>query len=268
MVAADDAHVERDVDTGISRGILEAATLELEVMPSMGTLRGPALPATNKYASSLAGKAYRQIRDAIAGLVLQPGQILTEASLSEWLEIGRMPVREALLRLRDEGLVESVPRKGYYVSRISAEEAGEIYEMLEGLEGVAARLATARKTPEGLARLEDAISRMEEALVKDDLDAWASADSDVHDAILEMAGNEQIKRVALSLKARVTRLQIFTVRKRSRLSHSTKVHRLQFEAIRSGDGRKARELRQDLWMETGTEVVDIVRRYGGASASV
>ncbi len=230
--------------------------------------QGPVLPTSRRYGSGLAARAYHQIRDAISGLVLQPGQPLTEASLAQWLGLGRMPVREALLRLRDEGLVESVPRKGYYVSRISAEEAQEIYEMLEGLEGVAARLAADRKTPESLARLEAAVRRMEETLAADDLDGWAAADDEVHDAILEMAGNQQVKRVVNSLKARVKRLQLFTVRKRSSLSYSTQMHRAQLEAIRAGDGGKARTLRQDFWIDAGAELVDIVRRFAGPSGVV
>ena len=111
--------------------------------------RVPVSRAARGQGSALAERAYGRIREAIASLVLQPGQSLTEASISEWLGIGRMPVREALLRLREEGLVESVPRRGYYVSRISPEEAQEIYEMLEGLEGSAAKLAAQRGRTRG-----------------------------------------------------------------------------------------------------------------------
>ncbi len=179
-----------------------------------------------------------------------------------------MPVREALLRLREEGLIESIPRKGYYVTRISADDAREIYEMLEGLEGIAARLAADRKTPEGIGRLEEAVRRMESAVAGDDLESWAAADEEVHEAILDMAGNRQISRVVGSLNARVKRLQLFTVRKRSKLSHSTAVHRAQLEAIKAGDGRLARELRQDLWIEAGAEMVDIVRRFGGLAGVI
>lgn len=214
----------------------------------------------------MADRAFQQIRDAIAGLTLQPGQPLTEVSLASWLGTGRTPVREALLRLRDEGLVESVPRKGYFVSRISAEEAREIYEMLEGLEGMAIKLAATKKTPEGIAQLEGAVSRMESALEADDLDAWAAADDEAHEAILEMAGNRQITRVVNSLQVRVKRLQLFTVRKRSRLAHSTRMHRAQLEAIKAGDWKTARALRQDLWSDVSVELVDIVRRYGGAGS--
>ena len=214
----------------------------------------------------MAEKAYQRIRDAIAGLLLQPGQPLTEASLASWLNMGRTPVREALLLLRDEGLVESIPRKGYFVSRVSADEAKEIYEMLEGLEGMAAKLASERRTQGGIARLEKAVSDMEAALEADDLDAWALADDAVHNAILEMAGNRQIARVVNSLQVRVKRLQLITIRKRSRIAHSTRIHRAQLEAIRVGDGEMARAIRQDLWKEVSPELVDIVRRYGGIGA--
>ncbi len=226
--------------------------------------RSPLPTVSRPDGSAIADRAYRQIRDAIASLVLQPGQPLTEASLAAWLQVGRTPVREALLRLKDEGLVESVPRKGYFVSRISAHEAREIYEMLEGLEGVASRLAAERRTPEGIARLEKAVDAMEAAIEADDLDAWAAADDAAHEAILEMAGNQQIKRAVRSLQVRIKRLQLFTVRKRSKLAHSAQVHRAQLEAIRAGDGKAARAMRQDLWIDVADEIVDIVRRRGGS----
>ncbi len=228
----------------------------------------PLFPAPRRDSPALTDRAYHRIRDAIAGLVLQPGQPLTEASLAEWLAIGRTPVREALLRLRDEGLVQSIPRKGYYVSMISADEAQEIYEMLEGLESTAAKLAAERATPEGIARLEETVQRMESALAADDLDSWATADDAAHEAILDMAGNQHIHRVVQSLKVRIKRMQLFTLRTRRRIPHSTQMHRAQLEAIRSGDGKLARELRQDLWVDAAAEMVEIARRYAGPAGTI
>ena len=228
----------------------------------------PPISVPGRHSSSLVDRAYSGIRDAIAGLQLQPGQALTEASLSEWLGIGRMPVREALLRLRDEGLVESVPRKGYYVSRLSADEAQEIYETLEGLESVAAKLAAERATPVDLERLEVAVRRLEDALERDDLDAWAAADDAVHETILDIARNRQLQRMAQSLQVRVKRLQLFTIRMRPKPVVSTRTHRAQLDAIKAGDGKLARELRQELWVRARAEMVNIVRRYASPSGMV
>lgn len=222
-----------------------------------------AIRIPSRRSSPLVDRAYTQIRDAIAGLKLQPGQPLTEASLAEWLGVGRTPVREALLRLKDEGLVVSIPRKSYFVSMISASEAQEIYEMLEGLEGEAGKLAAERATAENLSRLEAAVQGMEEAFAGDDLDAWAAADDAVHEIILEMAMNKQIQRTVQSLKVRIKRMQLFTARLRRNLSDSTRQHRAQFEAIRSGDGKLAREIRQDQWVRAGREMVDIARHLTG-----
>lgn len=228
-----------------------------------GIQASPSLPLPSRRSSPLVDRAYNQIREAIASLVLQPGQPLTEASLAEWLGVGRTPVREALLRLKDEGLVVSIPRKSYFVSMISASEAQEVYEMLEGLEGVAGKLAAERATPENLSRLEAAVEQMEEAFARDDLDAWALADDAVHEIILEMAMNKQIQRSVQSLKVRIKRMQLFTVRLRRNLSDSTRRHRAQLEAIRSGNGNLAREIRQDHWVHAGREMVEIARSLTG-----
>ena len=230
--------------------------------------RIPVPRASRRPGSALAEMAYDRIREAIANLTLQPGQAITEASTSEWLGIGRMPVREALLRLREEGLVELVPRRGYHVSRISPEKAQEIYEMLEGLESSAAKLAAQRIDTVGIARLEAAIVRLEKALESGDLAEWIAADDAIHETILEIAGNQQIQQAVQALKVKIRRMAIFTAPLRPDLGHSTRVHRRQAEAIQKGDWRTARELRQELWDRSAKEMVEIARRYAGPAAAL
>jgi DNA-binding GntR family transcriptional regulator len=212
--------------------------------------------------------AYARLRSAIADLVLQPGQPLTEAALADWLGLGRTPVREALLRLRDEGLVDVIPRKGYFVSRISADDAEEIYEVLEGLESMAVNLAARRASPDDVRRLEEAVRRQEEALAADDLDAWVTADEAFHQAVLEIAGNQRIRRIIEPLNAQLHRLRVLTVRMRPKPVRSTEEHRAVLAAIKDGNGALAFSLHQAHRSAARTVMMSAIRSVAGPNGGL
>jgi GntR family transcriptional regulator, rspAB operon transcriptional repressor len=240
----------------VAAEVVMKAETETISPPAQGTAPAPDAPA-------LTGQAYERLRTAIADLVLQPGHALSERYLAEWLGIGRMPVREALMRLREEGLVEAVARKGYLVSRISADDAQEIYEMLEGLESMAVKLAAERATPSDVARLEETVRQQEEALAADDLDAWVRADEAFHDAIVQIARNRRISRVIEPLNAQLHRLRLFTIRLRPKPVRSVAEHRAELEAIKAGDAQEARAIHQAHRAHAREVMVGIIRRYAG-----
>ena len=232
--------------------------------PSVQATAVPPLPhRRERDARALAERAYAQIQSAIANLILQPGRPLSERYVSEWLGIGRMPVREALMRLREEGLVISVPRRGYYVSAISADDAREIYEMLEGLESMAVKLAAERAQAADIERLEEAVRQQEDALSRDDLDAWVTADERFHDAILEIARNRRIQRTIEPLNAQLHRLRLFTVRLRPKPTRSVKEHRAELEAIKARNPDLAREIHQAHRAHARDVMVEVIRKYAG-----
>jgi DNA-binding GntR family transcriptional regulator len=223
----------------------------------------PPLPARLPPTAALTDRAYAQLQSAIANLILRPGRELSERYVAEWLGMSRMPVREALLRLRDEGLVTAVPRRGYYVSQISADDAREIYEMLEGLESMAVKLAAERATPEDVVRLEQAVTEQEEALARDDLDAWLVADEKFHDAILEIARNRRIRKIIEPLNAQLHRLRLFTVRIRPKPTRSVEEHRAEVEAIKKGDAELARNIHMAHRAHAREIMVGVIEKYAG-----
>ena len=96
--------------------------------------------------TSLADKAYHEIRLLIVSLELAPGAVIDERELIERLEIGRTPIREALRRLAHERLVEVYPRRGMFVTGVDVRELARLSEVREVLEPEAARLAAERAT--------------------------------------------------------------------------------------------------------------------------
>ena len=114
--------------------------------------------------TSLADKAYHEIRGLIVSLELAPGAVIDERELIERLEIGRTPVREALRRLAHERLVEVYPRRGMFVTGVDVRELARLSEVRELLEPEAARLAAERATDADRGRL---------SLLLEELDAGA-----------------------------------------------------------------------------------------------
>jgi DNA-binding GntR family transcriptional regulator len=98
--------------------------------------------------ASLTGKAYREIEEQIVTLRLQPGQVLSESTLANYLNIGRTPVREALQQLAREGLVTILPRRGVIVSEINVRNQLELLRVRREVERLMSRLAAERAKDE------------------------------------------------------------------------------------------------------------------------
>jgi DNA-binding GntR family transcriptional regulator len=103
--------------------------------------------------ASLAKQVYDKIRDEILACVLEPGQQVTQAQLVDKFKVGVTPVREALQRLAQEGLVQSIPRFGYIVSPITSSDISSLYEFRGILEAAAIRLAAVRASDEQLCKI-------------------------------------------------------------------------------------------------------------------
>ena len=207
----------------------------------------------------LATSAYEEIKNRIVKGVLPQGYPILEKQLAVELGISRTPLREALARLQHDGLVLYIPRKGFFVSRVSLEDMQEIWDMLEGLEGMATKLAAERATEEDIRRMEEATRKQEDALQRDDIESWILHDEAFHNAILGAARNRRIKEAASQVKDQWRRQLSLTMRLRPKPVESTKVHRATLEAIKARDGELARRIYQSHRSETNKIVMGILR---------
>jgi DNA-binding GntR family transcriptional regulator len=202
----------------------------------------PAAPA-GAGRSPLADQAYREIRQRILDNVYPAGHRALEQEFADQLGLSRTPVREALLKLQSDGLVEVVPRHGARVLPVSPDDMREIYQMLTAIEPMAAELVARKNLPAAdLRPLIDASRDMTIALKNDDLDAWARADERFHRLMIALAGNRLIVETAQSLWDRAHRARMVTLRLRPRPVNSTREHNAIVEAIRAGDATEAARL--------------------------
>jgi len=212
--------------------------------------------------ASLVDIAYQQIRQRILDNVWPPGHRALEQEVGLALGMSRTPVREALMRLSNEGLVEVIPRHGMRVLPVSPTDMREIYEILTALECMAAELL-ARRAPSAaeLQALVDATKAMDKALKVDDLDAWAAADERFHAQLLELAGNRQLQATVLNYWDRAHRARMFTLRLRPKPVNSTKEHMQMLDRLRAGDAAGAAQVTRAHRERANRELLTIFERY-------
>lgn len=156
---------------------------------------------------SLNELAESAIRDAIVEGQLKFGDQLSENRLSLMLGISKTPVREALLKMKTEGLIESHPKRGTYVFRLRPHDIDALCELREILELAAARLAVERHGPEFSARLATIIKAMKSALDGNDFRSYQRLDADFHRAIVESSGNAYLAEAYAAIAAKIATLR-------------------------------------------------------------
>jgi DNA-binding GntR family transcriptional regulator len=199
--------------------------------------------ATKASRHSLVERAYAEIKRRIMRNLFRPGFQILEQDLAKTLNMSRTPVREALIRLEEEGLVEILPRRGMRVVPIAVGDMREIYEVLTCLESRAAeRLAARKPSDPEIAPLEEAVGSMDRALADGDLDTWAKADDLFHRTLLELCGNRRLASMAFAVSDQVHRVRRVTLHMRPTPGQSNIDHRAVVEAIRAGDSRTAHDV--------------------------
>lgn len=184
-------------------------------------------------AQSLADKAYYAIRDLIVSLELPPAAVISERELIDRLGIGRTPVREALRRLAQEGLVEVFPRRGMFVTGVDVRDLARISEVREVLEPEAARLAAARATDAEREELRGLLAEIgtEANLIE--------LDERVHRAVYRAAHNDLLATTLGQYYVLALRIWMIALDRARGLEEAVEAHRDLLEAIIAGEGERA-----------------------------
>lgn len=214
---------------------------------------------------SLVERAYEEIRRRILDNEYQPAQQVLEHELAADLGMSRTPVREALVRLQNEGFVRLIPRHGMRVVPLSLADLRDMYEVLTALEMTAVeRLVKLERSSEVLAPLEKALDDMDRALASGNVDSWVQADERFHRTLIELSGNARLAAMAFSVWEQGHRARMMTVRFRTSLQQSNQEHRALVDAIRRGDLDAARAEHSAHRGRTSREIVKLLEqtRFG------
>lgn len=226
-----------------------------------------AAAAQNGPRESQPERAYRQIKQLILDNELPPGSFVLQEELGARIGVSRTPIREALVRLESDGLIEVRPRRGMRVLPVSPEGMREIYEVLTVLEAQAARLAAERGVDAaGLAALDAAVRAMDLALAADNLVAWAEADERFHETLTAASGNARLIAMVATVTEQAHRVRRLTLRLREKPLRSNQDHRALVEAIRRGDGAAAFAIHERHRGESGHMLVALLYRLNITTA--
>lgn len=191
----------------------------------------------------MAAGVYEQLRQRIVSGDIPPGERLTEIALAEEFGISRTPVREALRRLEQDGLVERAAR-GMRVRERSPNEILEIYEVRILLETAAARAAATRRTPLDVARLE----QLHDNMVKTepgDAQTMEAINRRFHEMLWATSHNSTLIDVLTRLNSYLLRYRGTTLTHGDRWKTALEEHAALLEAIREGDADRAAQIAEE-----------------------
>jgi DNA-binding GntR family transcriptional regulator len=184
---------------------------------------------------SLRDQAYSAVKRRIITMRYRPGEYLNEARISDDLGIGRTPVHQALDRLRLEGMVDIIPRKGVIVRPVSLDEVLELIEIRLVNEPYCAALAARRATSEEIAAMQAVLTRTDEHITAHDLEALMDLDREFHMGISRAAKNRVLAELLLQLHERSLRFWFISLNDPHHLLQVRREHGEVLQAIAERD---------------------------------
>jgi DNA-binding GntR family transcriptional regulator len=181
---------------------------------------------------NLDDKIYNQLKIMIAERQLEPGQRILQEKLARDMGVSRTPLVNALKRLAQERLVEWVPRRGIYVKRFTKREMAQLFEVREGLESIAARLAATHIDPTELDELTQMFDSFDINPGPADLRRYIECDRHFHWRLMELTGNRHLAAAMESVNMMISAYQIGIPRI---LADTLPEHRAILEALRRRD---------------------------------
>jgi DNA-binding GntR family transcriptional regulator len=180
---------------------------------------------------SASRQVYAALRDAIVAAELEPGQRISENDLTLRLGVSRTPIREALIRLRDERFVQIVPQFGTFVTRISTAAVEDAQFVREALECAAVRLAAVRASSDDIAALDGLVRRQEEVVARSDFERFAVLDDEFHAAMCELSGRGFAWEVAQRAKGHLSRVRRLSLPQPDYLAEMVAEHHVVLDAL-------------------------------------
>lgn len=184
-------------------------------------------------------EVYNKLRKWIITGELEPGAKLRDQDLSEQLGISRTPIREALLRLENDGLVVTKANRWTLVAPIDSNEAKSIYSIVWTLERLAMEQAFPLISSKDIAELEQLNENFNEAIKKGGIFAILQADNKFHDKIIQLSNNFELLKLLSGLKVRIQRIEMHYFSQMDTKYTSYTEHQQIIDAIKKQDLNRA-----------------------------
>jgi DNA-binding GntR family transcriptional regulator len=205
-------------------------------------IEGRQVVVTKQSVRGLAAAAYEAIKQDIIHCRLEPGSRVSKAQLIDRYGAGEAAVREALSRLGQEQLVQSLPREGYEIAPVTLKQVHDLFETRLVIEPTVARLAAGKVDADRLWALDDAHRRLFGAVEREELEAYVAANAAFHLEIARATGNDRLLAVVGSLLDEMERVMLLSYLLRTDLSGVADSHAELVDPLISGDGERAAEV--------------------------
>ena len=216
---------------------------------------------------SLVDLAKRHIQLWIIKGEYQPGQRLKEEEISARLDISRPPVREAFKFLEAEGLVMRKPRRGVFVSEMTAKDVWEAYTLKATLYEMATELALDNISDPQIAELESFVKKMEDCAFAEPVNllGYQEHHQEFHDRIMLISGNQRLKKISASIHLQVCRFSYKSLQDKAHLEASIRYHRRILNALKKKNKSLACKLMKDHVLEALDILLDMYDRNEATS---
>jgi DNA-binding GntR family transcriptional regulator len=210
---------------------------------------------------------YSALRRAIFDGDLQDGDRIVEAEISRRLGISRAPIREALQSLRQAGLVEHEPRRGWYVIGLGPDDMWDIYLIRASIEALAARRVVIQISPQLQSQLQALIAQMATVAEQGDPDALAAYDVQFHGLIIQHGGSHQLQRIWYQLHPQDWTIMSVLKLTEVSLTEMAQRHQVVLDALSSGDPDWAEAVLRRHILELAQRFLDLPSAAGKKAAA-
>ena len=213
-------------------------------------------------AKVLKTRVYEALKEIIGQMdiySIEEPRRLDERALGEQLGVSRTPVREAMSRLEQEGLVQNIARRGTFIVRKTKEEILDMIDVWAALESMAARLATSRSSDEEIAQLRKLYTTYDSTEeTRAHIDEYSETNIEFHQMIIRLGKSPLITQMADQLFFHMRAIRTSTIKERDRLSRSVIDHIRIIEALEERDPYHAEQLVRDHALELARHVEKFV----------
>ena len=198
------------------------------------------------------------ILDRIVHQEFKPGMRLSIESITEEFNVSRTPVREALKAIEKDGLIEIIPRQGFYVKKFSRKEFEEIYQIREALEGLAIKLAVDHLKDDDIQTIQNVFTQAEQSVSKGESKLAIEADTYLHDFIVTRCQNQKLIELLEKIHDQIVTFRTWESEKfYDRMFTSFKEHQEIIEALKKKDAELAEKLMMEHIKRVGNGLLEL-----------
>jgi DNA-binding GntR family transcriptional regulator len=202
------------------------------------SLKTEDLPRLHVYHTSLKDQAARHLREMIVSGRIPAGSKITERDVAQWLEISRMPARDALMELENQGLVVS-KADSRYVIQPTPQEVRQLYQLRLALEKLAVELAITSASERRKDQLQRKLDAMRRAVERGDQATYTASDLEMHELIWQQAGNPYLLNSLHALTGPIFMFIASQTRVKENWTETLALHEALVQAICAGDAAAA-----------------------------